>query len=32
MNFWKKIANFSETYDMPIYMQKSTIFFNITMT
>ena len=31
MKFWKKIAHFGVTDDMPMYKQKSTIFFNIAM-
>lgn len=31
MNFWRRIANLGVTEKMPVYMQKSTIFFNVAM-
>lgn len=31
MNFWQKIAHWGVTDNMPIYKQKSTIFFNVSM-
>ncbi len=31
MNFWRRIARFGVNENMPVFRQKSTIFFNITM-
>lgn len=31
MNFWKKVARLGVNEKMPVYRQKSTIFFNVTM-